>query len=54
MLLTKWTNVEHWAAPRLFARAMDKHSVVTIDRTDFQIDRRIKREAILLLCPPER
>ena len=31
-----------------------KHSVITIDRTDFQAYRRNKREAIPLLCPPER
>jgi predicted nucleic acid-binding protein len=31
-----------------------KHSVITIDRADFQVYRRNKREAIPLLCPPER
>ncbi len=31
-----------------------KHSVITIDRTDFNIYRRNKREAIALLCPPGR
>ena len=31
-----------------------KHSVITIDRTDFQVYRRNKREAIPLLYPPER
>jgi uncharacterized protein len=31
-----------------------KHSVITIDRNDFQVYRRNKREAIPLLCPPER
>ena len=31
-----------------------KHSVITIDRTDFQIYRRNKRETIPLLCPPAR
>lgn len=31
-----------------------KHSVVTIDRTDFRSYRRNKREAIPILCPPER
>jgi len=31
-----------------------KHSVITIDRTDFQVYRRNKRGAIPLLCPPER
>jgi predicted nucleic acid-binding protein len=29
-----------------------RHSVITIDRTDFQIFRRNKREAIPILCPP--
>ena len=31
-----------------------KHPVITIDRTDFQVYRRNKREAIPLLCPPVR
>ena len=31
-----------------------KYSVITIDRTDFQVYRRNKREAIPLLCPPAR
>ena len=31
-----------------------KHSVITIDRTDFRIYRRNKREAIPIVCPPER
>ena len=31
-----------------------KHSVITIDPTDFQVYRRNKREAIPLLCPPAR
>jgi len=31
-----------------------KHSVITIDRTDFRVYRRNKREAIPILCPPER
>jgi uncharacterized protein len=30
-----------------------KHSVITIDRTDFRVYRRNKREAIPMLCPPE-
>lgn len=30
-----------------------KHSVITIDRTDFRVFRRNKREAIPILCPPE-
>jgi hypothetical protein len=34
----------------LFAR----HAVITIDRTDFGAYRRNKREAIPILCPPER
>jgi predicted nucleic acid-binding protein len=29
-----------------------RHAVITIDRTDFQIYRRNKREAIPLVCPP--
>jgi hypothetical protein len=35
---------------KLFA----KHSVIPIDRTDFGAYRRNKREAIPILCPPER
>jgi uncharacterized protein len=31
-----------------------KHAVITIDRTDFRVYRRNKREAIPILCPPER
>lgn len=31
-----------------------RHSVVTVDRTDFRIYRRNKREAIPLVSPPER
>src|SRR5439155_21823480 len=31
-----------------------RHSVVTVDRADFRVYRRNKREAIPLLCPPER
>jgi predicted nucleic acid-binding protein len=31
-----------------------RHSVVTIDRDDFRVYRRNKREAIPLLCPPQR
>jgi predicted nucleic acid-binding protein len=31
-----------------------RHSVITIDRTDFRVYRRHKREAIPMLCPPER
>jgi predicted nucleic acid-binding protein len=30
-----------------------KHSVITIDRKDFRIYRRNKREVIPLICPPE-
>jgi uncharacterized protein len=33
---------------------LPKHSVITTDRTDFRIYRRNKREAIPILCPPER
>ena len=31
-----------------------KHSVITIDRTDFRVHRRNKREAIPILSSPER
>lgn len=31
-----------------------KHSVITTDRNDFRVYRRNKREAIPILCPPER
>ena len=31
-----------------------KHSVITVDREDFRVYRRNKREAIPLICPPER
>lgn len=30
-----------------------KHSVVTVDREDFRVYRRNKREVIPLICPPE-
>ncbi len=30
-----------------------RHSVVTVDRGDFKVYRRNKREAIPLICPPE-
>jgi predicted nucleic acid-binding protein len=30
-----------------------RHSVITVDRADFRIYRRNKREAIPLVCPPE-
>lgn len=30
-----------------------RHSVITVDRADFRIYRRNKREAIPLICPPE-
>jgi uncharacterized protein len=30
-----------------------RHSVVTIDREDFRVYRRNKREMIPLICPPE-
>lgn len=29
-----------------------KHSVITVDRTDFRVHRRNKRETIPLVCPP--
>lgn len=29
-----------------------RHSVITVDRTDFRIYRRNKRQAIPLICPP--
>jgi uncharacterized protein len=29
-----------------------RHSVVTVDRTDFRVYRRHKREAIPIICPP--
>ncbi len=31
-----------------------RHSVITVDRQDFRVYRRNKREAIPLICPPER
>ena len=31
-----------------------RHSVMTVDRDDFRVYRRNKREAIPLICPPER
>jgi hypothetical protein len=30
-----------------------RHSVITVDRTDFRVFRRNKRETIPLICPPE-
>ena len=30
-----------------------RHSVVTVDRTDFRVYRRNKRETIPLVCPPD-
>jgi uncharacterized protein len=30
-----------------------RHSVITIDRADFRVYRRNKRETIPLLCPPD-
>jgi predicted nucleic acid-binding protein len=30
-----------------------RHSVITVDRQDFRVYRRNKREAIPLICPPE-
>lgn len=31
-----------------------RHSVITVDRDDFRVYRRNKREAIPLICPPAR
>ncbi len=31
-----------------------RHSVITVDRRDFRVYRRNRREAIPLICPPER
>ena len=31
-----------------------RHSVITVDREDFRVYRRNKREVIPLVCPPER
>lgn len=31
-----------------------QYSVITVDRADFRVYRRNKREAIPLICPPER
>lgn len=31
-----------------------RHSVITVDREDFRVYRRNKREAIPLICPPHR
>ena len=31
-----------------------RHSVITVDREDFRVFRRNKREAIPLICPPDR
>jgi predicted nucleic acid-binding protein len=31
-----------------------RHSVITIDRQDFRVYRRNKRETIPLICPPDR
>jgi hypothetical protein len=30
-----------------------RHFVITVDRTDFRVYRRNKREMIPLICPPE-
>lgn len=32
---------------------LPRHSVITVDRADFRVYRRNKREAIPLICPPE-
>jgi len=31
-----------------------RHSVITVDREDFEVYRRNKREVIPLICPPQR
>lgn len=31
-----------------------KHPVITVDRADFRVYRRNKRELIPLICPPEK
>lgn len=31
-----------------------RHSVITLDRDDFRVYRRNKRETIPLICPPEQ
>lgn len=31
-----------------------RHSVITVDRNDFRVYRRNKRDVIPLICPPER
>jgi predicted nucleic acid-binding protein len=31
-----------------------RHSIITVDRDDFRVYRRNKRESIPLICPPER
>ena len=31
-----------------------RHSVITVDREDFRVYRRNKREVIPMICPPER
>jgi len=31
-----------------------RHRVITVDRRDFRVYRRNKREAIPLVCPPDR
>ena len=31
-----------------------KHPVITVDRADFRVYRRNKREFIPLICPPEK
>ena len=31
-----------------------KHSVITVDRGDFRVYRRNKRETVPVICPPER
>jgi predicted nucleic acid-binding protein len=38
----------------LVSELFPRQSVITIDRTDFRVYRRNKRESIPILCPPER
>jgi len=36
------------------SKLYSRHSVITVDREDFRVYRRNKREAIPLICPPHR
>jgi hypothetical protein len=40
--------------PVRMSELFPKHAVITIDHTDFRVYRRNKREAIPIVCPPER